>query len=182
MRGRCCHPQAEVFQPQEGCAAGQIISKNNGKLKLPSAPFKVMPAQSPDNLLSFIRKVNVLQIFSNSLLLLPLIVFELPAKADFERCYNSTIHTNNHTFIKLWCQCMTSITNTQVIQDLSNRSKFCLNENWSYSNNSRQWPVQQSPVIIFPGLTDFQGRNERMSRDAYCGFAGTNCGPTLRLR
>ena len=139
-----------------------------------------MPAQSPNNLLSFIRIVNVLKYFSNLLLLLPLIVFELPAKADFERCYNSTIHRDNHTFIKLWCQCMTSISNTQVIQDFSNRSKFCLNENWSYSNNYRQQPVQQSPVIILPGSTDFQGRYERMSRDAYCAFG--NCGPTIRLR
>jgi len=139
-----------------------------------------MPAQSPNNLLSFVRKVNVLKIFSNSLLLLPLIVFELPVKANFEDCYDTVIKRYNHTFAKLVCLCEADSRINQVFPDLYKRMNYCVNENWSYSNNSRQQPVQQSPVIILPGLTDFQGRYERMTRDAYCAFG--HCVPTIRLR
>ena len=131
-----------------------------------------MPAQSPNNLLSFIRKVNVLKIFSNSLLLLPLIVFELPAKANFEDCYNGVIHRDNHTYVKLVCQCVTSISINQIFPDLANRMRYCVNEYISYSNNYRQQPVQQSPVIILPGLTDFQGshRNQQLMIESIRSF------------
>lgn len=130
-----------------------------------------MLTQSPKYFLCFFQQINVFKTFFYlPLFLTPLIIFELPVKANFEDCYNGTIYRDNHTYVKLVCQCVTSIRVNRIFSDLADRMRYCVNENFSYSNNSRQLPMQQPMPIFIEHSISPQDRNQQLMIDAMRSF------------